>query len=81
MEVAKSGFFSQTEMSPVELKSAAPEIAENRIRSGFVDFFWERCLLSATIVLCSKLHYTTPILTGVGETLPDATKQDQACRL
>ena len=39
------------------------------------------CLFSATIVLCREFLYTTRIPSGVGQTPPDATKQDQACRL
>ena len=81
MEAVKAVFFRVADKLQSGPVLQAKKTVENRIQSGFIAISGCRCLLFATIVLCAKLHYTTPILTGVGETLPDATKQDQARRL
>ena len=81
MEAVKAAFFQVAAGAEFRLILNDPEVAENRIKSHFFAILICWCLLFATIVLSVKLHYTTPILTGVGETPPDATKQDQACRL
>ena len=50
-------------------------------QARFAGHLRQFCLFTATIVLCQKLHYTTRNHTGVGQTPPNAIKQDQACRL
>jgi hypothetical protein len=81
MEAVKAAFFSAVKKARPSPKISGRNIVENRIRSDFIAILGWLCLLSATIVLSAKLHYTSPIPTGVGDTSTDATKQDQACRL